>query len=299
MDLLLRFYVQNLWWLGYISIKSPTTLHRSGLKTQLLSLPGILNILHCLCTLITLVETWNTLQAVKIPLSNHMLVMVTIFVNMGAVNLVRIISAKTSVDFLRNLIQLEEWGSSEQGWPQRGRKIVWVAVALVSGSTLCALHMTVTILVSGIAGLGATGAVLESWPIAYMVSYWFAAFSDFTAIPFALSYVVILGSKIVDMYKHLASSFTRNLQNQGETWEAKKRFKLLQLYKRRFCRIANYYCFCTVAQSATALLEILGLATQNISSITTNDTLVLYVTLNFVTLAFLAYAGNTFETEVK
>ena len=134
---------------------------------------------------------------------------------------------------------------------------------------------------------------------AYLASYWFAAFSDFTAIPFALSYVVILGSKIVDMYKHLASSFTRNLQNQGETWEAKKRFKLLQLYKRRFCRIANYYCFCTVAQSATALLEILGLATQNISSITTNDTLVLYVTLNFVTLAFLAYAGNTFETEVK
>ena len=298
MDRLTKFYVHNLWWLGYISVKSPTITERSSLKTRLISLPGILNVFHCISTLTTFVVLRNTFQATEMPASNYMLLMMGLGVNAVAVILVRVISAKTSRDFLQTFVHLQHW-AAERGRARKVRKIIWVMVALVANSTLCAMYMSVMILWTGIHAFRATGAALEARTVLYLAAYTSTVFTDVTAIPFAVSYVVILGSHIVDTYKTMSTAFLNNCQNAKEAWKVKHELKLLKRIKVRYYFAANFYCVCTVARCATALLKMFGfISTENTPYITLFDTVLLYLMVNLVSLALLAYAGNTFQTEV-
>ena len=215
--------------LGYISVKSPTITKTPSLKPELVSFPGILNIFPCISTCISFIVLWNTFQALKFPSSNYMLLMMALVVNVASVILVRLISAKTSGDFLQTFARLQHW-APEYGWTRRGRKIIWLMVALITGSILCALYMSIVILFTAIHEYPATGAaLLEAWTVLYWAAYLSAVFTDITAIPFAVSYVVILGSHIVDTYKCMSKAVLRNnFPNTKETWKIKKRFKLLK-----------------------------------------------------------------------
>ena len=125
--------------------------------------------------------------------------------------------------------------------------------------------------------------------------------TDFTAIPFALSYIVVVGSQLVSAYVALCGSLesVKVGLTCKEMWELKGRFKLLKLQAKRFYRISNFYNVCIVARCAVTLLEVLALVAVGTTFGGMQESVFTFTLSNLLCLLFLAHAGNRFETEVR
>ena len=292
MDRLSKLYILLSWWLGYISSPWQTS------KFSFPTLPMIFNIFHSLSMLVTVIDNVLAIHSTKYLPSAYMLVMVTGGVDMVTTTLVRLLFARFSSDFLHTWRQFERFSSAEQS-KRRVKKTVGVAMALAFGSSLLSLYafsfLTVERLLTGqFVGL------LKNQPALAIAQSFFSLVTQVTAIPFALSFVVIISAEIVNAYESLCNSLKHLQMTAQEMWELKRRFKCLKRQTKKFESSANYFCLCIVATCAAVLLQMLGIvATQDDDSAVVDGQLLLYILINLILLSLLACAGNVLKTEVS
>ena len=296
MDWVSKFYINLIWALGYISTRSPSLLENSDLKFRLISVPGILNILHCTSMLFTFGSTIKLLMQTSVrdyyTPTTFMLVTMANAVDFVTAIVVRILSAKFTSQFLLAYRSLTEWRRGES-WG-KFQAIVWLTVTVVLGGTTAS--SIVSIFETGMVAVqNSDGGVLLALTV---INSLFASTTHLTAIPFALTYIVVMGSNIVAGYVNICRSLEERRCTAAKMRELKGRFKLLKMQTKMFYRIANFYGVCIVVRCAVTLLEMVALVAIGINFGGLQTSIYSFIVSNILCLLILAHAGNRFETEV-
>ena len=258
-----------------------------------LSIPGILNIWHCASFLLFLIEARNSVGFMGLSTSQYMLLSIGNYVTVLVFTIIRITAARSSASLLNTLKYLQSWDSDRKKKPRKASILV---VAMLFLCTAYAVYACVELVQQF--EPGETRGLLGHYPILRLAVSLSKTLTVKTGIPFALSYVVVIGRELVHVYQCLCVS-SKNLASwqDQETRKRKLCFKLLKRFLREFETSAKWYSVCVVASSAMACLEVLALVTTANGPVWYSY--VNYGCINVFSFLFLTYAGNWVKIEAS
>ena len=157
-----------------------------------LSVPAILNISHCASLLVFLVESTNFMRSLKISVSQYMLSSIWNYVNCFVLLLIRLTAARSSASLFRTLKYLMPWNVHCKN--QLG-KISAQVIAMLFASPAYGLFTCVkTVLQFPRVEIEVSAGRHPTLGLAVIL---LTAITDSTAIPFALSYVVVKSGEVI------------------------------------------------------------------------------------------------------
>ena len=284
-----KFYWQILWLLSYVHVKNPFA--RSRVKVQFLSVSGVLNIVHCACVLSFAVEG-IVARRTTASMSEYMLFTVEAYIDGAAAVIIRVTAASSSACFVHIMRYLRIWGGTSS---RKVGKTCYVVVGMVLGSALHSMCTFITV-TQRAQTIRASGFLGQN-PWLARAAFFSLMLTYHTVVPFALSYVVIVSSELVDEYRCLCQSLHDCRLQVEVARELKARLKMFKRCMKSFVRASRVYCSCIVASSATAWLEMVAILTSPDRHM--DLTLHYYPFYCVLSLLVLARAGNRFHLEVK
>ena len=290
MERFFKLYVQVLWWLGYVFIKSPCQPLRSTVcRHYLLSIPGILNIAHCTFIILCVVQWVSNFNEENRSVSDRMMYTMGYYVEGFASIFIRITAAISSAGLVHTMRFVQLW-NTEMKVDQSSLLVV---------STLCCsiLHFVYAFFESfERIHTKASKFLFGHYPLLAVASHYVAMLNSHTASLFALSYVVVLSSQLVNYYQSVCLSLTEP-REEVATWELKLRFRLLKGCMKRFKKAAACYAFCILTNSATGWLQVLAIITLGKQYL--SEAVVQFALSTTFSLVVLARTGNKIRAEVS
>ena len=286
-------YTQLLWCLSYFSVTNPFA--ASGSTVGQLSVPGILNILYCASLLLFGVESTNYLGSLKILVSQYMLFSVGNYVNSLVLLSTRLVAARSSATLFHTLTHLQ---TSVPPCKKELGKVSVLVIAILFGSTAYAVYACVKLVLQF--QPMEIGGLVGRYLMLGVVVIIFTSLTDYTAVPFAVSYMVVIGQGLIQSYVRLCKSFRDSTLihgNEHKTCMLKLQFRLLKKFVHVFEISAKWYSAGIIASGAVAWLQVIGIATTNNGQI--GLVYIYYGFSNLFSFTLLMYVGNRATTEVS
>ena len=207
----------------------------------------------------------------------------------------RLVAARSSAILIHTLTYLQTCDPpSKKGLG----KVSVLVIAILFGSTAYALYACVKLVLEF--QPMEIGGFLGRYPMLGLVVILFTSLTDYTAVPFALTYMVVIGQVLIQSYVHLCMSFMESTLihgNDHNTCGLKMQFRLLKKFVRGFEISAKWYSAGIIASSAVAWLQVIGIATTNNGQI--GLVYIYYGFSNLFSFTLLMYVGNRAKTEVS
>ena len=287
MDRFFKVYAAIIWFLSYVSGPNHFITSRNTAAKALLSLLGILNIVHCIFILLYLVDLELALVSQDYSLSYNLLYSIEDYVTYLALVLIRLTAVRSSASLSHTIRYLE---SRRTGRRCGHSKTSVLALAMLLGSTGYAMFLCAEM-------LQPTDVSIKRHYPALGPAIWVSTMlTDSTAIWFALSYVVVMSQELVHTYCQICLSCLS--QKGDDTMQnLKLEYKLLKRFVRAFEKHATRYSFCIAVSCAVVWLGVVAIRTTTALYMTHSE--VYFVLSNILPFGLLMYICNWMKTEVK
>ena len=157
---------------------------------------------------------------------------------------------------------------------------------------------------------GYNGTYVQTNPVVWAPVHILGSLADHTAVPLALSFIVVFGFMFVSSYSDQGAEWGRLLPcevnrrhdcvpSYCSIRELCLGFKVLKSTFKIFRSVSEAFSFCLIIKCALACLRIMGHLTSYESIRDIDPTVYQFGFLNTFCVVFLAYAGNVMHTEVK
>ena len=293
MNPFLKKYTQLIWCLSYFPVKDPSIITSHSTPRQL-SVPGILNILHCASVLVFLVDSTNYMGSMRVSVSQHMLFSIGNYVNILVLLIVRLTAARSSAALFHTLKYLQAWDSHCK---KKLTKVSILVIAMLFGSTAYGVCQYVNLAMDSRSM--EMGGYVERYPVLGLAVMLSMALTDYTAVLFALSYVVVIGQELTHAYGCICISLKDSElgSNHHKVRALKLQFKLLTKLARAFEKSTKWYSAGVIASSAVAWLQVIAIVATDWGRIRLPH--VYYALSNVLSFALLMYVGNCVKKEVS
>ena len=290
-------------------------LDKETLKSKLPTVFIAANLIHLMSILLFLLEKLVRYRALNnISRSEHVLGQLLVYVDCGSATIIRavaVMKARNDASLFRlfeGRPHVKNKRPSESNKVPKASVIVVLFLMAVTANHSCAV---ISRLMQGAWNSeGYNGTRVQSSPVIWVPVHILGSLADHTAVPMALSFIMVFGFMLVKSYNDQVAEWVQLLPGAAN-WRRDcvpsyysirglcLGFKMLKNAFKMFRSVSEVYSFCLITNCTLACLRIMGHLTKYESLGHVEPTLYEFGFINSFCVSFLAYAGNEMKAEVR